>query len=56
LELYRLVSQVTALIHLFEVDQLVGIDVELEDLLVETLRPTSPQNIDKSAFGNSCSV
>lgn len=56
LELDRLVSEVAPLRHLLEVDQLVGVDVELEYLLVEALRPPAAQDVDRFPLGYGCCV
>jgi hypothetical protein len=52
LELDGLVAQVPALVHLLEVDQFVRVDVELEDLLVEALRPAAAEHVDGLALGD----
>lgn len=46
LEFNRLVSQIAALVHFLEIDQLMRLYVELEDLSIEPLGPPAPQNIN----------
>lgn len=45
LEFYGFISEISSFVHLLEVDQLVGIDVELEDFLVKPFCPASSQYV-----------
>jgi hypothetical protein len=50
------VAQIPSLIHLLEVDEFVALNVELEDLLVESLRPSTAQDINKPTLGDGGGV
>jgi hypothetical protein len=52
----RFIAQIPSLIHLLEIDEFVTFNVELENLLVESLRPSTAQDIDELALGDSGGV
>lgn len=56
LKLDRLVPQISTFIHFVEIYQLVALDIELKNLLVEALTPTSSQNVDIFAFRHRSSI
>jgi hypothetical protein len=50
------VAQIPSLIHLLEIDEFVTFNVELENLLVESLRPSTAQDIDELPLGDGGGV